>query len=180
MPSPSAPLIIFYAHYFCMPVKKFIDTQLNTLASRIRIIPNSTNCSAGGRVSATIILDLKKPVRARSLSARLYCTEEKKIVVRREMDTYDYRLERELGIQRSTHLQASTRISESVVFAETKEISGEKEYSDSAYSVEFIIPESAPRSQYWVNGRKVTWRIEAKLDIPMSMDVSANAVIEVC
>ncbi len=163
-----------------MPVKKFIDAQLNAVGSRIKIIPNSATCAAGDRVSATIVLDLKRPVKARSLSARLYCIEQKKVAVSREMDRYDYRLDTELGIPRSTHLRTTTSVSESVVFAETKEISGEKEYNDSSYSVEFRIPESAPHSQHWANGRKVTWRMEAKLDIPMSMDVSSNAEIQVC
>lgn len=163
-----------------MPVKKFIDSQINALTSRIRIIPNSSTCQAGGRVSATIVLDLRNPVHARSLSARLYCTEEKRMQVKREMDTYDYRLERELGIQRSTHLQTRTQVSESITFAETKEVSGEGEYKSGSYSVEFRIPESAPPSQYWANGKKVTWRLEAKLDIPSSLDVSSSVEIEVC
>jgi len=163
-----------------MPVKKFLDGQINALVSKIKIIPNSATCSAGDRVSATITLTLKKPVHARSLSARLYCVEEKKVEVKREMDPYDYRMDKELGIQRSTNLRTTTSVSQAIPFAETKEISGEKEYESGAYTVEFHIPESAPHSQYWANGRKVTWRMEAKLDIPMSMDVSSSAEIEVC
>ncbi len=89
-------------------------------------------------------------------------------------------MEKELGVVRSTHLRTTTSVTETVAYAETKEVSGEKTYDSGTYSVEFSIPGSAPRSQPWANGRKVTWRMEAKLDVPMSMDVSSTAEIEVC
>ena len=163
-----------------MPVKKFIEGQINAVTSKIRISPMNEGRSIGGKASAIIILELKKPVRARSFSVRLYCVEEKKVVAKREMDPYDYRIDRELGLQRSTNLRTTSSVTETVAFAETKEVSGEKEYRSGRYSVEFSIPDSAPRTQGWMNGRKVTWRMEAKLDIPMSMDVSSSAEIEVC
>ena len=163
-----------------MSVKKFIEEQINAVTSKISISPMNAGRSAGGKVSAIIILELKNPVLARALSARLYCVEEKKVESRREMNRDEYRINRELGLQVSTNLRTLTSVAETVAYAETKEVSGEKEYRSGRYSVDFTIPDSAPRSQGWMNGRKVTWRIEAKLDIPMSMDVSSNAEIEVC
>ncbi|MFA5412632.1 MAG: hypothetical protein WC350_04785 [Candidatus Micrarchaeia archaeon] len=170
-----------------MPVKKFISDraafisrQMDVVGSKITISPRNIGCSVGGKVSAIIILELKKPVRARSLSARLYCVEQKKVESTREMARDDYRMDRELGVQRSTHLRTTTSVMETVAYAETKEVSGEKEYKSGRYEVEFSIPSSAPGSQPWSGGRKVTWRMEAKLDIPMSMDVSSSAEIEVC
>lgn len=163
-----------------MPVKKFIERQINAVTSKISISPMNTGYSIGGKVSAIIILELKKPVRARALSARLYCIEEKKVENMREMNRDEYRINRELGLQVSTNLRTVTSVRQTVAYAETKEVSGEKEYRSGRYSVDFTIPASAPRTQGWMNGRKVTWRMEAKLDIPMSMDVSSNAEIEVC
>ncbi|MDD2655770.1 MAG: hypothetical protein PHQ80_03840 [Candidatus ainarchaeum sp.] len=170
-----------------MPVKKFIDSkvafisrQIDVAASKIRINPGSSACRAGGKASAAITLELKKPVRARSLSARIYCVEEKKVESTREMVRDDYRMDKELGVQRSTHLRTTTSVMETVAYAETKQVSGEKEYWSGKYEVEFSIPDSAPRSQQWSGGRRVTWRMEAKLDIPMSMDVSSSVEIEVC
>lgn len=170
-----------------MPVKKFLDDkvafisgQIDVATSKIRITPGSSGCSSGGKVSATITLELKKPLHARSLSARLYCVEEKKVESTREMITDDYRQDRELGVQRSTHLRTTRSITETVAYAETKQISGEKKYEGGTYSVEFAIPDSAPRTQGWANGRKVAWRMEARLDIPMSMDVSSTVELEVC
>lgn len=170
-----------------MPVKKFIgkkiaflSKQIDIVGSRIKITPKSSRCCAGGKVSATIKLQLKRPLEARSLSARLYCMEAKKITTTREMDREDYRMDKEMGVVRSTHLRTTTSVSETVAYAETKEVSGEKTYESGEYSVEFSIPYSAPRSQHWVNGRKVTWKMEAKLDIPRSIDVSASSRIEVC
>jgi hypothetical protein len=163
-----------------MPVKKFLEGQINAVSSKISISPRDTGCSVGGRVSAIIILELKKPVHARALSARLYCVEEKKVQTTREMAVDDYRQDRELGVHRSTHLRTTTSVSETVAYAETKEVSGEKEYKSGRYEVEFSIPSSAPGSQPWSGGRKVVWRMEAKLDIPMSMDVSSREEIEVC
>jgi len=141
-----------------MPVKKFIEGQINAVTSKISISPRDTGHNIGGKVSAIIILELKKPVRARALSARLYCVEEKKVEGRREMNRDEYRINRELGLQVSTNLRTLTSVSETVAFAETKEVSGEKEYQSGRYSVEFSIPDSAPRTQGWMNGRKVTWK----------------------
>jgi hypothetical protein len=163
-----------------MPVKKFLEGQINAATSKISISPRNIGCSVGGKVSAIIILELKKPAHARALSARLYCVEEKKVQTTREMITDDYRQNTELGVQRSTHLRTITSVTETVAYAETKEVSGEKEYKSGRYEVEFSIPSSAPSSQPWSGGRKVTWRMEAKLDIPMSMDVSSREEIEVC
>jgi hypothetical protein len=163
-----------------MPVKKFIESQINAVTSKISISPRNAGCSIGGKVSAIIILELKKPLRARALSARLYCVEEKKVESTREMVRDEYRINTELGVPVSTNLRTTTSVSETVAYAETKEISGEKEYKSGRYEVEFKIPDSAPRTQEWANGRKVTWRMEAKLDIPMSMDVSSSEEIEVC
>lgn len=163
-----------------MPVKKFLNKQIDIIGSRIRIIPKSSTCCVSGKVSAIITLELKKPIEARSLSARLYCIEEKKIISAREMNRDDYRIEKELGVQRSTHLRTTTMLMETVAYAETKKISGEKTYESGTYEVEFSIPSSAPRSQPWINGRKVVWRMEAKLDIPFSIDISSTAEIQVC
>lgn len=163
-----------------MSVKKFIEKQISAATSKISISPRNEGRSVGGRISAIIILELKKPIHARSLSARLYCVEEKKITTMREMDLDDYRMEKELGVQRSTHLRKTTSVIETVAYAETKQISGEKEYKSGRYEVEFRIPDSAPRSQPWSSGRRVTWRMEAKLDIPMSMDISSSTEIKIC
>ncbi len=169
-----------------MPDKKspgnegFISKEMDAVASKISISPMNTGCGIGGKVSAIIILELKKPIHARSLSARLYCIEEKKVESRREMTSDEYRMSRELGLQVSTNIRTLTSVTENVAYAETKEVSGETEYKSGRYSVDFTIPDSAPRTQGWMNGRKVTWRMEAKLDIPMSMDISSSEEIEVC
>jgi len=156
----------------------FLSKHANLLSSRIRIRADS-HCFVGGTLAADIELDLKEPIEARSLEARLVCVEAKRTKTSREMDTHDYRLEKELGVQRTSHLQTTTSVSEKVVHSERKRLGGRKKYESGTYHAEFQIPHAAPhtRHSYGQDNRKASWRLEAKLDVPLALDISASRAI---
>ncbi|MCX8195340.1 MAG: hypothetical protein N3G22_04525 [Candidatus Micrarchaeota archaeon] len=165
-----------------MPIQKiiskkaeFISKQSTALLSKIKIKTDQGSYSPGSRVLATIELHLKKPIEARSLEARLFCTQTRRTKAMREMDTYDYRMERELGVPRTTHLAATTSVSEKVVHSERKIVSGQKKYESGAFEVEFQLPPSAqPTSHSFSHdSKKVVWKIEARLDVPLAPDIVA-------
>src|SRR4030042_1258097 len=88
--------------------------------SSLSIRTDREDYSAGEKITAEIELSLKRPVKARHLEAVLSCIETKKVKTVREMDHYDYRSEKELGIPRSTHLKTVVTEKTNTLFSDRK------------------------------------------------------------
>lgn len=171
-----------------MPIKSLVDRkigflskQANVLLARIRVMPDHHSYLPGGTIRATIRIHLKKPLEARSLSARLYCVQTSKVTSAYVMDSYDYQMDKELGIPRSTHIRNSSSNVQKVIHSERKKISGHSTYQSGDYVVEFPLPHSAPRTRHSFghDGKKAIWKIDAKLDVPLAPDISATKEIAV-
>ena len=87
-----------------MPVKHlvkknmdFLKKQVNAITGRLSISPSRHSFHPGETVTASVRLKLGNPMSARSLYAWISCTQSLRAKVSREMDTYDYRMEKEIG-----------------------------------------------------------------------------------
>ncbi|MEM4633904.1 MAG: hypothetical protein QW275_01995, partial [Candidatus Anstonellaceae archaeon] len=137
---------------------EFLSKQVNALASKVKIHAKRAY-QRGEKAGVDIELILKAPLEARSLQAKLTCTEIKKTKTVREMDTYDRRQEKDLGIPYSTHLQTSTSISEKEIHSERIVLGKHKKYESGIFHAEFDLPASLPPTNhaYGHENRKVIW-----------------------
>jgi hypothetical protein len=167
-------------------MRNLLDKGIDKIRSTIHILGGTMSIKThkhsyypGETIAATIELKLKQPVTARAITAEFFCIEQWQVKKTREMDTYDYRLERELGIERSTNLRTQVHEERKILFKQAKEVAGSGEYKDAVFEVQFKLPEDAPATSYELGHDNKThlWKLAVKLDIPSTFD--KNAEIEV-
>jgi hypothetical protein len=126
----------------------------------------------GEETTATITLDFGKPVKARGLYAKLSCKERETVEKTEYMTQDDYRRQKELGMQPSSHMKTVTREEEETLFEKEVKLSGEGEYSQGEYTATFIIPKDAkPTSHEFGHDKKIhVWMLRVKLDTAWALD----------
>lgn len=130
----------------------------------------------GETVKATIKYAFSKPVSARGLEASLVCFERKQVKTRIVMDQYDYRLEHELGVPKSTNIKTETSEEGRTVFSQKKKLSGQDVYTSGQAEASFDIPSDAPATshEFGHDGKIHVWTLSVKLDIPLAFDKNAS------
>jgi hypothetical protein len=166
-----------------MPIKKllekkanFLKKQITTIMGKLRITLDKENYKPGETILAKINIKLNEPIEARELITRLYCIEIEKVTKTYVMDIDDYRYEKELGMERKTHIAKKTFLVEKIIYNETKKVKGTAKYHDEEIPVEFKIPISAYKTthEFGVEKRKIIWKIDARLDIPFAFDMKTE------
>ncbi len=134
------------------------------------------NYMPGDTVKATVKYSFQKPIAARALDATLECQERKMVKTQVVMDQYDYRLEKELGIPKSTNIKTETSEEAKTAYSKSKEISGKGEYLTGEAEVSFDLPQDAPATshEFGHDGKIFVWTLRVKLDIPMAFDKNAS------
>lgn len=145
----------------------------------IRIETDKRSYWPGEKITATILLDFRKPIKARGLYAGLWCQEKEKRKTTTYLDAYDYRMEKELGIPRSTHMKTVTREEEETLFEKEVRIAGEGEYTKGEFTLNFTLPRDAkPTSYEYGHDSKIhSWKLKVRLDIAMGLDKNAEKEI---
>ncbi|MFA5049420.1 MAG: hypothetical protein WC501_00270 [Candidatus Micrarchaeia archaeon] len=158
-----------------------IMKYINILQSNIKISTDKEKYFAGEIIHAEIELKLGAQINARALEINLNCIQTKRIKSMREMDQYDYRLDKEIGIPRSTHLRTIISEKTETIYSEIKKIIANGKFSSEKFNIEFEIPWGAKstKKNFDYDETKRFWRIDAKLDIPQAMDISASKKIEI-
>ncbi|MBN2121746.1 hypothetical protein JW721_01650 [Candidatus Micrarchaeota archaeon] len=126
----------------------------------------------GEKITATIKIDYGKPVKARGLYAKLICKEREIIERTTYMTEDDYRREKELGLQRSSHMKTTKEEEEEVLFEKKIKLAEEGEFSSGEYTAEFTLPKNAePTSHEFGHDKKIhVWWLKVNLDIPWALD----------
>jgi methionine-rich copper-binding protein CopC len=150
-----------------------------TVVGMMRIRLDKGSYWPGEEITATITLDFSKPVKARGLYAKLSCKEREVVEKTEYMTQDDYRRQRELGMQPSSHMKTTTREEEETLFEREVKLSGESEYSSGEYEVKFTLPADAkPTSHEFGHDKKIhVWKLRARLDIPWALDKKAEKEI---
>lgn len=133
----------------------------------------------GDKITASITIDFKKPIKARGLYAKLLCREREV----KERTTYmtqdDYRMEKELGLHRTSHMKTVKEEEVEVLFEKEVKLAGEGEFSSGEYEAEFALPKDAePTSHEFGHDKKIhVWWLKVRLDIPWALDKKAEREI---
>ncbi len=157
-----------------------IMRHLNIIKSSIKISTDYEKYSPGEIINADIELKLAGEIRARTLEISLNCVQTKREKSHREMDQYDYRLDKETGIPRSTNLRTTYYEKIETVYSEKKRINVNGKFSSDSFAIEFEIPYEAKKTKhnYDYDDAKIEWFIFAKMDIPNAMDIHSTKKIE--
>lgn len=138
------------------------------LSGGMKIVTDKETYKLGETVNATITLDLRSPVKARGAMATLRAYYQQRTT------------HRNIG---SSHSNSSTQ--NVTLFADERVLDKEQEFKGKKdYPVTFTIPNdpnllSQPGMLGFIGGRTVFWEINAKLDIPMGMDIGATKRLNV-
>ncbi|MEM3060623.1 MAG: hypothetical protein QXW70_02245 [Candidatus Anstonellales archaeon] len=147
----------------------------------ISIILDRENYKPGMEITAQIHIKLKKEIRARGIFATLICTEKRLEEVRRVMDSYDYLQERDLGVQRRTHIKTEVREISRICYSKDVKLAGEGIYKEEEFVAKFLIPRDAKTTSYEFGHDNAiyVWRIKVKIDIPFALDKNAQKEVMV-
>ncbi|MFA5106628.1 MAG: hypothetical protein WC506_06745 [Candidatus Micrarchaeia archaeon] len=142
----------------------------------MRIELDKDSYMPGETVKATVKYSFSSPVSARKLEASLVCMERKQVKTHTVMDQDDYRIEKELGIPKSTNIKTETSEQSSTAFSQKKELGGQNIYTNGQAEVSFELPQDAPATshEFGHDGKIHVWTLSVKLDIPMAFDKNAS------
>jgi hypothetical protein len=147
----------------------------------ITIVPENPSYAPGETINASITLRLGKPVRARSLTARLHCHEQKQVKTTVVLDKYEFDRDKEMGNPYVSHMETKTEIRERDILSQVKRISGGDEYNSGEYSVSFTLPANAPPTSHEFGHDDTihVWKLKVTLDIPLAIDENEEVEISV-
>jgi len=148
--------------------------------SMLSITTDKQQYMPGDIINIEVRFTGNKTIKARSLSATLWCAERKRIQRTRVIDSYDFAREKELGMAPTTNVRTETLEEERTPYERTNELAGSREYnSGETFSGKFIIPGNAPATSHeWGHDNKIDiWKLKAKLDIAWAPD--ENSEIEI-
>jgi hypothetical protein len=147
----------------------------------ISIKPWQSSYAPGEAINATITLRLDKPMRARGITAKLYCHEQKQVKTNVVLDKYEFDRDKEMGNPYVSHMETKTEIRQRDFLTQVKKVGGGDEYSSGEYTVMFLLPPNAPPTshEFGHDGLIHIWRLKATLDIPLALDENDEVEINV-
>lgn len=136
---------------------------------------------AGDEITATVVVDLEKPVKARGIYASLVCTEKEKKKITRHMPQAEIEERRRLGLYTEVPFTYEERVEDHVTHREERKVAGSGTFQKGEYVAKFRIPGTArPTSRVFGHDNRITaWHLNAKLDIPLALDVNAHEEVVV-
>src|SRR3989339_167231 len=159
-------------------MKKLIDRHVSKLHDNIHILGGSMSVKTdkqsynpGETVTAAITVNFKKPIKVRGIFAELVCMETHRLKTHVAMDRYDYHLDKELGVEKSTNIRTQVQDIRRTIFSEKKKVAGEGEYATGTFEVQFTLPDDAWATSYeYGHDNKIhKWVLSAKFDVPMTV-----------
>ncbi|MEM0492455.1 MAG: hypothetical protein QXS02_00635 [Candidatus Thermoplasmatota archaeon] len=139
---------------------------------KITLTLDSTHYRPGDTIKGMISLNLRKTTHARKMEVGLIgeMTETQRT------QHVEYRRDSRGRAHPSSHQHTDTKII--TVYDFTMQLDGEKDYQNEQYSFEIKIPLDILQTQsqqqylpYGVTRSPVRWKVHAKLDIPLKLDV---------
>lgn len=149
--------------------------------NRITIETDKDAYAPGETIRIHLVLELDKPTQARQLVVGLSWREKKRSTGYTALSPDEIRRMRELGLEPTTTIRPTSREEEGERLMDQDLLAGEGEFRSGEYGVELNLPSDARPTSYEMghDDRVDVWKVRAKLDIPMGLDIGAEKEIVV-